>query len=61
MPSLDHLAHKFFIASAGARDSLYQEALNVAVTAGAASKHYLKVMEKVVNGTAGYVEKESKR
>lgn len=61
MPTLDHLAHKFFIASAGVRDSLYKEALDIATTAGAASKHYLKVMEKVVKGTPRYVEKESKR
>jgi protein disulfide-isomerase A6 len=61
VPTLDQLAHKFFTASAGARDSLYKEALDIAATAGVASKHYLKVMEKVVNGTAGYVEKESKR
>jgi len=57
----DALAHKFFKASASARDSLYKEALELAASAGVASKHYLRVMEKVANGTAGYVEKESKR
>jgi protein disulfide-isomerase A6 len=57
----DDLAHKFFVSAADARDSLYKEALDLAVTAGIASKHYLRVMEKLVNGTSGYVEKESKR
>ncbi|KIM39834.1 hypothetical protein M413DRAFT_29010 [Hebeloma cylindrosporum] len=61
VPTLDRLAHKFFTASAASRDSLYKEALDIAAAAGVASKHYLRVMEKVVNGTAGYVEKESKR
>jgi protein disulfide-isomerase A6 len=57
----DALAHKFFTASASARDSLYKEALELAAAAGSASKHYIRVMEKVANGTTGYVEKESKR
>ncbi|TFK40373.1 thioredoxin-like protein [Crucibulum laeve] len=57
----DALAKKFFVASADARDSLYKEALSLASSAGAASKHYLRVMEKVVNGTEGYVQKEAKR
>ncbi|KAF8149922.1 protein disulfide isomerase [Crassisporium funariophilum] len=61
LAELDTLAHKFFAASAGARDSLYKEALNVAASVGVAGKHYIRVMEKLVNGTAGYVEKESKR
>ena len=49
------------MATAGARDSLYKEATALAASAGAASKHYLRVMEKLVNGTEGYVEKEVKR
>ena len=61
MPTLDNLAHKFFTASAAARNSLHKEALDIAATAGVASKHYLRVMEKVINSTAEYVEKESKR
>lgn len=60
-PEFDSLAHKFFTASASARDSLYKEALDLAAAAGAASKPYIRVMEKVVNGSAGYIEKESKR
>jgi len=61
IPEFDSLAHKFFTATGSARDSLYQEALQLAASAGAASKPYLRVMEKVVNGTTGYIEKESKR
>ncbi|KAF8968140.1 protein disulfide isomerase [Flammula alnicola] len=61
LAQFDNLAHKFFTSPASARDSLYKEALNLAASAGAASKHYIRVMEKVVNGTTGYVEKESKR
>jgi len=61
VPTLDNLAHKFFTASAAARNSLHKEALDIAATAGVVSKHYLRVMEKVINGTAEYVEKESKR
>ena len=61
LPELDILAHKFFTASATARDSVYQEALTVSGSFGAASKHYIRVMEKVVNGSVEYVEKETKR
>ena len=61
MPTLDNLAYKFFTASAAARHSLHKEALELVATAGVASKHYLRVMEKVINGATGYVEKESKR
>ena len=55
------MANRFFVASGKARDSIYQEALALASKAGAASKHYVRVMEKLVNGTEGYLEKESKR
>jgi len=61
VPTLDNLAHKFFTASAADRNSLHKQALDIAATAGVMSKHYLRVMEKVLNGTAEYVEKESKR
>ncbi|KDR76236.1 hypothetical protein GALMADRAFT_247528 [Galerina marginata CBS 339.88] len=61
LAQFDTLAHKFFTASTSARDSLYKEALELAAGAGSASKHYLRVMEKVANGTAEYIEKESKR
>jgi protein disulfide-isomerase A6 len=40
---------------------LYSEALKIVAIAGSAAKHYVRVMEKLVNGSAGYIEKESKR
>ena len=58
---LDTLAQKFYSASSSTRDSLYSEALEIAATAGSAAKHYVRAMEKLANGSAGYIEKESKR
>jgi protein disulfide-isomerase A6 len=57
----DALANKFFTSAAGVRDSAYQEALTLAAAAGPASKHYIRVMEKVINGTEEYIHKEAKR
>lgn len=57
----DELASKFFVATGAARDSVYNQAAALAKTAGEGSKHYLKVMEKVKNGTEEYVAKESAR
>jgi len=57
----DALARKFFVATGSARNSIYKEAVALAGKAGTASKHYLRVMEKLVNGAEGYLEKESKR
>jgi len=57
----DALASKFFVAAGDARDSIYKEASSLAASAGLASKHYIRVMEKLVNGTEGYIEKEAKR
>lgn len=59
--ALDTLAQKFYTASSSARDSLYSEAQGLIATAGSAAKHYVRVMEKVVNGSTGYIEKETKR
>jgi protein disulfide-isomerase A6 len=61
LPELDALASKFFVATGDARNAIYKEALSLAVAAGVTGKHYLKVMEKVVNGTEAYFEKEAKR
>ncbi|KAH9481372.1 Protein disulfide-isomerase erp38 [Psilocybe cubensis] len=61
VPEFDSLAHKFFTAQSSARDAIYKEALSLAATTGAASKHYLRVMEKVANGSAEYIDKETKR
>ncbi|KAH7921030.1 protein disulfide isomerase [Leucogyrophana mollusca] len=58
---LDTLAQKFFAASGSARDAIYQEATALASSVGSASSHYLRIMEKVVNNSEAYVEKESKR
>ncbi|KAJ7756451.1 protein disulfide isomerase [Mycena maculata] len=60
-PEFDALASKFFVAVGDARASLLEEASALAASAGVASKHYLRVMEKLVNGTEGYLEKETKR
>ena len=57
----DALVQKFFAAAPSARDSLYSEAVALAATAGSAAKHYVRVMEKLVNGSADYIEKETKR
>ncbi|KAG6908549.1 hypothetical protein DXG01_004182 [Tephrocybe rancida] len=61
LPEFDTLATKFFTAGAEARDSIFKEASVLAASAGAASKHYLRVMEKVVNSSEAYVQKESSR
>ena len=56
------MALKKFVESTGeARDSIYREALNFANTAGLGAKHYIKVMEKVANGSEEYIVKETKR
>ncbi|KAF5391644.1 hypothetical protein D9757_002339 [Collybiopsis confluens] len=61
LAEFDTLANKFFIASADARDSVYKEALSLSSASGSAAKHYLRIMEKMVNGTEAYYEKESRR
>src|ERR1700676_3680474 len=61
LAEFDMLANKFFVASGKARDAIYKEALTLAKKAGVASKHYVRVMEKLANGTEDYIEKESKR
>jgi len=58
---LDTLAQKFFTAPSSARDCLYSEALELASTVGPVAKHYVRVMEKLINGSAEYIERESKR
>ncbi|KAK7033138.1 disulfide isomerase [Favolaschia claudopus] len=61
LPEFDALASKFFSAAADVRAALLKDALALAETAGVMSKHYVRVMEKVVNGTEGYLAKEAKR
>lgn len=61
LPDFDSLASRFLVATGDARNTIFKEASILATNAGATSKHYLRVMEKVVNGTEAYLEKESKR
>jgi len=60
-PEFDNLASKFFTATNDARSSIYQEAVTLAKTAGIKGQQYLKIMEKVVNGSEEYLLKESSR
>ena len=46
---------------AAARQAILAEAGELAAGLGAGAKHYLRVMEKVVNGSEEYLEKESAR
>ncbi|KAJ7593108.1 protein disulfide isomerase [Mycena floridula] len=61
LTEFDTLANKFFVATGDARDSIYKEALALAASGKATSKHYLRAMEKMVNGTEDYIVKEAKR
>ncbi|KAJ7274383.1 protein disulfide isomerase [Mycena haematopus] len=61
LAEFDALASKFFVAAADVRATLLQDAIALAETAGVVSKHYVRVMEKLYNGTEGYLEKEAKR
>ena len=57
----DALASKFFSATGAARDAIYKEASALAAQVGPIATHYLRVMEKVVNGSEDYITKEKKR
>lgn len=59
--SLDSLASQFFTALPSSRAELYDEAVVLGKDLGVGAAYYLKVMEKLVNGTENYVEKEAKR
>ncbi|KAK7685514.1 hypothetical protein QCA50_011379 [Cerrena zonata] len=61
LPEFDSLASKFFDATGDARQTILKEAEGLIKTVGPLAKHYVKVMEKVVNGSEAYLEKESKR
>jgi protein disulfide-isomerase A6 len=61
LAEFDALANKFFVAGSAVRASIYKEAATLADKTGPASKHYIRVMQKLVNDTDGYIEKESKR
>jgi len=51
----------FYTASPSTRDSLCSEALEIVATAGSAAEHYVRVVKKLGNYSAEYIEKESKR
>jgi len=57
IPSLDELAQKFLDATASARKTILGEASNL----GKDAKHYVRVMEKVVEKSNDYITKELKR
>jgi protein disulfide-isomerase A6 len=58
---LDALAQEFFSAVPESRKSIYESAVGAAGLSREYGKHYIRVMEKVLNGTADYVEKETAR
>ncbi|KAH9923470.1 protein disulfide isomerase [Epithele typhae] len=58
---LDALARKFFAEAADARQAIFKEAGELAAAIGSGAKQYLRVMEKVVNGSEEYLEKETNR
>ncbi|KIJ04710.1 hypothetical protein PAXINDRAFT_104050 [Paxillus involutus ATCC 200175] len=60
LSELDSVAQKFLAATADTRGAIYQEAKVLSESLGAASNHYLRVMEKII-GSEAYIEKESKR
>ncbi|KAI0071063.1 protein disulfide isomerase [Panus rudis PR-1116 ss-1] len=60
-PEFDALAAKFFSATGDDRQTVLKEAEVLLKKAGEGAKHYLKVMEKVVNGSEEYIAKETKR
>jgi protein disulfide-isomerase A6 len=55
------LAEKFLAATGQVRNSILQEASLLASTAGEKAKYYIRVMQKVVDSSEAYLEKESKR
>jgi hypothetical protein len=60
-PEFDSMASRFVVATADVRDTLYKDAQLFARATGEKYKYYLKVMEKVLNGSEGYIEKEAAR
>ena len=60
-PEFDSMASRFLSATGSARDKLYSDAELLAGAFGSKYKYYLRVMQKVINGTEEYIEKESNR
>ena len=61
LPEFDVLAQKFFAAALDAKNTIYKEAKSLSEKVKGDAKNYVKVMDKIVNGSAEYIEKESKR
>ncbi|OAX39551.1 protein disulfide isomerase [Rhizopogon vinicolor AM-OR11-026] len=61
IPELDTLAQKFLAAAGDARDYIYKEALTVSGSLGETANQYIRIMEKIVNNSESYIEKESRR
>ncbi|KAF5359143.1 hypothetical protein D9756_003414 [Leucocoprinus leucothites] len=61
LSSFDTLAQKFFAAAHSSRQAVFDEARTLATSSAQDAKHYLKVMEKVVNTSEAYIAKELKR
>jgi len=59
--TLDTLASQFFAAAPTSRVSIYEKATTLGETLGDDASYYLRVMQKLVNGTDDYVEKEARR
>ncbi|KAG8858751.1 hypothetical protein FRB96_004888 [Tulasnella sp. 330] len=59
--TLDTFAAELFSALPTARAKIFAEATAAAKTAGATGAYYLKVMQKIIDGSEEWVEKESKR
>lgn len=61
IPELDTLAQKFLAAAGDARDYIFKEAVTLSGSLGETANQYIRVMEKIVNNSESYIEKESKR
>lgn len=61
IPQFDELASKFFSAASSARAALLDEATALAKSADSTAQHYLRVMQKIANGSEAYIAKESTR
>jgi len=59
--TLDTLAQKIITAEASARAAILAEAKEVAEATGAGAAYYLRVMQKLVDGSEEYIAKETKR
>ena len=55
------MASRFIVATQSARNTLFEDAQLIAKAYGSKYKYYLRIMEKLLNNSEGFVEKESKR